>query len=322
MIHRRWTWHSGTQQPFARRRVGECLPGNAVEEVAGDLEMSAATLYRWKKSGADRRWSQARRQELRARRTGPGPQADQGPRSGARAGEGGQRAVQREGGGAPKRLGPVVRGLSDLGYSERTACRVVGMSRSTFRSRRPGIPPTGRCAGFSWPTRSPSSTSPPVPPMAIRRMRAALFYERGLIVNSKLIRRIMAERGLSGLPTRKKGRRNLVNVATSEDLVNRNFSAPVAEHAVADRHHRAQDPRGNPLLLRGARPVLPAGRRLGDRPAQRSDARERRPHHGARSTSDVARDHSAQRPRFAVHLVVVHPEPQAPPAARLDGNDR
>ncbi len=57
-----------------------------------------------------------------------------------------------------------------------------------------------------------------------RRMRAALFHERGLIVNRKLIRRIMAEQGLHGLPTSKKGRRNLAHVATSEDLVNRNFS--------------------------------------------------------------------------------------------------
>lgn len=59
----------------------------------------------------------------------------------------------------------------------------------------------------------------------VRRMRAALFHERGLIVNRKLIRRIMAEHGLHGLPARKKGRRNLVHVTTSEDLVNRNFTA-------------------------------------------------------------------------------------------------
>ena len=58
-------------------------------------------------------------------------------------------------------------------------------------------------------------------------MRAALFHERGLAVNYKLIRPIMVDQGLSGLPTRKKNRRNLVNVASSEDLVNRNFTAPV-----------------------------------------------------------------------------------------------
>jgi putative transposase len=59
-----------------------------------------------------------------------------------------------------------------------------------------------------------------------RRLRAALFHERGLVVNRKLIRRIMSEQGLFGLPARKRGRRNLANVATSEDLVNRNFFAP------------------------------------------------------------------------------------------------
>ena len=60
----------------------------------------------------------------------------------------------------------------------------------------------------------------------VRRLQAALWHERGLIVNRKLIRRIMNEQGLSGLPMKKKGRRNLVNVATLEDLVNRNFTAP------------------------------------------------------------------------------------------------
>ena len=47
-----------------------------------------------------------------------------------------------------------------------------------------------------------------------------------MLLHRKLIRRIMVEQGLHGLPTRKRGRRNLTNVATSEDLVNRNFSAP------------------------------------------------------------------------------------------------
>ena len=42
-----------------------------------------------------------------------------------------------------------------------------------------------------------------------RRMRATLFHERGLVVNYKLIRRIMVEQGLSGLASRKRGRRNL-----------------------------------------------------------------------------------------------------------------
>ena len=56
-------------------------------------------------------------------------------------------------------------------------------------------------------------------------MKASLWHERGLIVNRKLVRRIMKEQGLSGLPQQKKGRRNFVNVATHEDLVQRNFTA-------------------------------------------------------------------------------------------------
>lgn len=58
-----------------------------------------------------------------------------------------------------------------------------------------------------------------------RRMRASLLHDRGLLVNRKLIRRIMKDEGLSGLPMRKKPRRNLAHAATSEDLVNRNFNA-------------------------------------------------------------------------------------------------
>ena len=65
----------------------------------------------------------------------------------------------------------------------------------------------------------------------VRRIRAALFHERGLVVNRKLIRRIMSEAGLQGLPKRRRVRRNLANVATQEDLVNRNFIA-VAPNAL------------------------------------------------------------------------------------------
>jgi transposase InsO family protein len=90
----------------------------------------------------------------------------------------------------------------------------------------------------------------------VRRMRAALFHDRGLVVNRKLIRRIMVEHGLSGLPTRKKGRRNLLNVATSEDLVNRNFAAPapnalwltdIERHEALLNREEVQDPLLQPV---------------------------------------------------------------------------
>jgi transposase InsO family protein len=57
------------------------------------------------------------------------------------------------------------------------------------------------------------------------RIRATLEIEQGLIVNKKLVWKIMRELGLQGLPGPKKGVKNLNNVATAEDLVQRSFVA-------------------------------------------------------------------------------------------------
>jgi len=116
--------------------------------------------------------------------------------------------------------------LNNLGYSERTACRLVGMSRSTYRDQKTRHPSNQAVRRILLADTITELHVASRSTYGTRRMRAALFYDRGLVVNRKLIRRIMAEHGLSGLPTRKKGRRNLVNMATTEDLVNRNFTAP------------------------------------------------------------------------------------------------
>jgi len=118
--------------------------------------------------------------------------------------------------------------LNELGYSERTACRVVGMSRSTYRLQKTRHPSNREVRRILLADTITELHLASRSTYGVRRMRAALFHERGLIVNHKLIRRVMAEIGLTGLPIRKKGRRNLANVATSEDLVNRNFTAPAA----------------------------------------------------------------------------------------------
>ena len=57
------------------------------------------------------------------------------------------------------------------------------------------------------------------------RVRAALEIERGIIVNKKLAWKIMRQLGIRGLPGPKKWKPNLVNAATEEDLVKRNFMA-------------------------------------------------------------------------------------------------
>lgn len=61
----------------------------------------------------------------------------------------------------------------------------------------------------------------------ILQVRAALEIEQGLIVNTKLVKRIMRELGLRGLPGPRKGYKNLKNARTCEDLVQRQFTAAV-----------------------------------------------------------------------------------------------
>jgi putative transposase len=59
----------------------------------------------------------------------------------------------------------------------------------------------------------------------VRRVAASLRIDEGLIVNHKLVRRIMRELGLHGLPKRRSRRYWPANAATQDDLVNRVFSA-------------------------------------------------------------------------------------------------
>lgn len=58
-----------------------------------------------------------------------------------------------------------------------------------------------------------------------RRIRATLLAEHDMIVNLKLVEAIMRERGLSGLPRRRRRRPDLLGVDTPSDLVQRRFSA-------------------------------------------------------------------------------------------------
>jgi putative transposase len=74
------------------------------------------------------------------------------------------------------------------------------------------------------------------------RIHAELRLGNGMQVNRKRVERLMREAGLQGI-YRRKGRRNLVNAATEEDLVRRQFTAAapdrlwltdITEHPAAD----------------------------------------------------------------------------------------
>jgi putative transposase len=74
------------------------------------------------------------------------------------------------------------------------------------------------------------------------RVHAELRLGKGVEVNRKRVERLMREAGLQGI-YRRRGRRNLVNAATEEDLVRRQFAADgpdrlwltdITEHPAAD----------------------------------------------------------------------------------------
>ena len=95
----------------------------------------------------------------------------------------------------PKRKYQVVRGLNNLGYSERLACRVVGLDRSTYygdqvppAKRRRGPPPAAGRRHRRHHARSRGT-------YGMLRVRAALEIEQGLIVNKKLVWKIMRRSG-------------------------------------------------------------------------------------------------------------------------------
>jgi putative transposase len=90
----------------------------------------------------------------------------------------------------------------------------------------------------------------------------------GRRVNHKRIERLMRTNGIVGLHRRRRNRgctRRDPHASPAEDLVNRRFGVKRRGPAVVRRHHRAPDPRGQGVSLRGARRVEPPGRGLVDR---------------------------------------------------------
>ena len=117
----------------------------------------------------------------------------------------------------------MIASLAGQGYEIKRCCRILDVAPSGY---------------FSWRRRTPS-------PAALRRewlrglisqihvasrgvdgyrrIRAELLLGWQIVVSRKLVHKLMAEERLKGLPTRRQ-RKSLVNVATSEDLVCRDFN--------------------------------------------------------------------------------------------------
>jgi transposase InsO family protein len=116
----------------------------------------------------------------------------------------------------------VITFLAGQGYEIKRCCRILQVAPSGY---------------FGWRRRSPSPSelrrewlrglisqihAESRGVYGYRRVRAELQLGRQIVVSRKLVHKLMAEERLKGLPARKQ-RRTLVNVATAEDLVRRDF---------------------------------------------------------------------------------------------------
>jgi putative transposase len=117
----------------------------------------------------------------------------------------------------------VITSLAGQGFEVKRCCRIVGVAPSGY---------------FGWRRRSPTPSelrrewlrglisqihAQSRGVYGYRRVRAELLLGRQIVVSRKLVHKLMAEAQLHGLPARKQ-RKSLVNVATADDLVCREFA--------------------------------------------------------------------------------------------------
>jgi putative transposase len=116
----------------------------------------------------------------------------------------------------------VITSLAGQGFEIKRCCRIIGVAPSGYFGwrRRPPSPSELR---REWLRRLISQIHTESRGVyGYRRVHAELQLGRQIVVSRKLVHKLMAEGRLKGLPTRKQ-RKSLVNVATADDLVCRDF---------------------------------------------------------------------------------------------------
>ncbi|WP_225732374.1 MULTISPECIES: IS3 family transposase [unclassified Nocardia] len=183
--------HSAEEIVRKLRRADELTAaGKTGEEIAAELGVSAATLYNWRRQygGVDTDAAKGAQGAAGAERQ------VEAAADGRGAGEG-RVAGDREG----KILSPAAkRRATDMlrevrGLSERFACKVVGLSRSTYRRQPATQTPADPDAGLRAWLRSYATKHQG---HGFRRAWAALRFDEGSGVNKKKVHRLWREEGL------------------------------------------------------------------------------------------------------------------------------
>jgi putative transposase len=125
----------------------------------------------------------------------------------------------------PKRRRAIAEGLIARGYSGRSACRITGLTRSLLQYYRRRPVPDREIRRLIVADTITEIHQRSRGTYGGRRIRAALLADYDMTVNLKLIRSIMSEHGLHGLPHPPRRIPNLIRVNTPADLVNRQFTA-------------------------------------------------------------------------------------------------
>ena len=125
----------------------------------------------------------------------------------------------------PKRRRAIVEGLIAWAHSARSACRISGLARSLLRYYRRRPVPDRQIRRLIVADTITEIHQRSRGTYGGRRIRAALLADYDMNVNLKLVRSIMGEHGLYGLPHPPRRLPNLIRVNTPDDLVNRQFTA-------------------------------------------------------------------------------------------------
>ncbi|HEX2282072.1 MAG TPA: IS3 family transposase, partial [Thermomicrobiales bacterium] len=208
---------------FRAMVIEQVRSGRRVAEVAATLELPESTVFRWVRQDKIDRGelagtSTAESAELRAakRRIGELEAELATVKRATELFEKG-RVVR------PKDLFAIVETLASEGHGTKRVCRLLQVAPSGFFRWRL-MPPSARAIRRAW-------LADVITEIHVlsrrtygwRRIRAELTDAYGQTVNKKLIRAIMGELGISGLPARRRSKPSPLHRATAEDLVKREF---------------------------------------------------------------------------------------------------